>query len=137
MKYDLSQKSEAAEAFQYLTKLATKDAIVEIKHVRPRRSLNQNNYLHLLLGAFGIHFGYTMTEAKQIYKELSKDIYYYTLKNRQFIRSSADLDTAEMTKTIDRFREASKEQGCPLPAATDEGWLRAIENDMENHFNYI
>ncbi len=137
MKYNLAEKAEADAAFQYLTDLVGKDAVAEVIKVSPKRSLNQNNYLHLLLGAFGIHFGYTIDEAKLLYKELNKDIYAYKHpKGRTFYRSSADLDTAEMTKSIDRFREASDKQGCPLPTATDQGWLRAIENDIEKHYQY-
>lgn len=137
MKYDLTNQIEADAAFEYLTKLVGKEAVAEVKRVSPSRSLAQNNYLHLLLGAFGIHFGYTIAEAKLVYKDLNKDIYKYKHpKGRWFFRSSADLSVDEMTKSIDRFREASEKQGCLLPTATDQDWLRAIENDIEQHYKY-
>lgn len=137
MKYDLSIQAEAKGAKEYLERLIKAEKVAEVKRVDPKRSLNQNNYLHLLLGAFGSHFGYTLAEAKLIYKEINKDVYGYDKKGRTFYRSSADLDTAEMTKTIDRFREVSAERGCPLPLATDQGWLRSIENEMERHKVYL
>lgn len=133
MKYNTANKKERDEAFEYLTKLSAQDSIVEVKKINKNRSLRQNSYLHLLLGAFGDHFGYTIEEAKLIYKEVNKTIYYYKKKDRVFIRSSADLDTAEMTKTIDRFREVSASQGCDLPLATDQDWLRSIENMIEQN----
>lgn len=137
MKYNLKDRVEALHAFSQLNDLALKEAEVEIKKVNPKRSLNQNNYLHLLLGAFGQHFGYSLEEAKQIYKEISLDIYAYTKKNHQFFRSSASLNSAEMSKTIDRFRDFSVEQDFPLPLATDQAWLRSIENSMEQSNHYL
>ena len=129
--------AEAERAFAYLTELSGKEAIVEVKKVSPTRSLHQNAYLHLLLSAFGVHFGYTLAEAKEIYKELNANIYTYKKKKRTFYRSSADLTKQEMAATIDRLREKSAEQGYPLPAATDQGWLREIENAVESQKYYL
>lgn len=137
MKFNLAIKAEKSKAFSYFMILANKKSLVDVKKVSPRRSLNQNNYLHLLLGAFGQHFGYTLEEAKIIYKELNKSVYAYKKKGRTFYRSSADLSKEEMAKTVDLFMEKSKEQGYPLPLATDQGWLQQIENDMERSRYYL
>lgn len=131
MKYDLASPHELESAFDYLTKLSAKEAEVEVKRVQPGRSLNQNNFLHLILTAFGMHFGYTLEEAKQVYKQLNKDIYEYKRKGRVFYRSSADLNKEEMAQTIDRFMQASAEQGCELPMAINQDWLRSISNEAE------
>lgn len=133
MKYNTAIKGEKQDAEKYFKKLVDSESLVEIKKISKTRSLRQNSYLHLLLGAFGDHFGYTIEEAKLIYKEVNKNIYYYKKKDRVFIRSSADLDSAEMTKTIDHFREVSASQGCELPLATDQDWLRSIENMIEQN----
>jgi hypothetical protein len=137
VKYNLKNKLEQAAAYAYLTELAEKEAMAVVKKVNPKRSLSQNNYLHLIIGAFGQHFGYTMEEAKQIYKELSPSIYQYKKKGRIFWRSSADLNKEEMAKTIDKFMEKSKEQGYPLPLATDQEWITQIENDIERSGYYL
>lgn len=137
MKYNLSVEAEAEQAVEYLVELVDKDALVEIKKISPKRSLNQNNYLHLIIGAFGQHFGYTLEEAKQIYKELSPGIYKYEKKGRTFWRSSADLTKEDMAKTIDTFMQASAEQDYPLPLATDQEWLREIENEIERSKYYL
>lgn len=137
MKYDLSNDKQAHDAFQYLTELVGKECIAEVKKVDPKRSSKQNNYLHLLLGAFGSHFGYTLAEAKLVYKEVNQDVYAYTKKGRTFLRSSAELSREEMTKTIDRFRQKSEEAGYPLPLATDFEWLMEIENNMERSKRYL
>lgn len=137
MKYNTAVLAEANQAFEYLTQLVGKESLVEIKKVSPNRSLNQNSYLHLLIGAFGDYFGYTIDEAKVIYKECSPDIYNYTKKQRHFTRSSADLTKEEMATTIDRFMEASKKNGYTLPLATDTEWLRQIDNQIEQSKYYL
>lgn len=138
MKYNLANQIEVERATTYLALLTKQKKVVDVKAVRPGRSLNQNSYLHLLLGYFGSHFGYTIDEAKIIYKRQVNDgIYVYKKNGHAFLRSSADLDTAEMTKTIDRFKEFSKEQGLPLPAAENEAELRSIENEMEKAGYYL
>ena len=48
--YVNSLPEERKEAIEYLDKLISKHAVVEIKQKHHSRSLNQNSYLHLLLG---------------------------------------------------------------------------------------
>lgn len=133
MKYNLAVKDDATEVHIQLAKLMIRKPIIELKEIRAQRSGNQNRYLHLLLGAFGIHFGYTLEESKMIYKQINESTYFYEKKGRQFMRSSADLNVEEMTKTIEKFRMRSAENGCELPAATDQDWLNRISNDIEKN----
>lgn len=133
MKYNTAIEREKTDAKNYFEKLVASESLVEIKKISRTRSLRQNNYLHLLLGAFGDHFGYTIEESKYIYKEINKTIYFYKKKGRVFVRSSADLSVDEMKQSIDRFRDVSAEQGCDLPLATDQDWLRSIENSIEQN----
>lgn len=131
MKYDLSQAKDSSAAFAYLVKLTEQKALAEVVKISPQRSLNQNAYLHLILAAFGDHFGYTAPEAKIVYKQLNKDLYYYKKKGRLFQRSSTELTKEEMAQSIDYFMQKSAEQGYPLPPATDQAWLMSISNDIE------
>lgn len=137
MKYNLDKEQDLIAAFDYLAKLAEGKKVVEITRKDPNRSLPQNAYLHLIVGAFGSHFGYTLDEAKEIYKEVNHDLYLYEKKGRAFKKSSRDLTTAEMSKSIDRFREKSAEQGYELPLATDKEWLMQIENQIEQAKHYL
>jgi hypothetical protein len=137
MKYNLADRQQKKEAFSYFMTLANKKAIVEVKKVHPRRTLNQNSYLHLILGAFGMYFGYTMDEAKTFYKrDINPSIYVYTKNNARFLRSSADLDKEEMAKSIDRLLQFSAENGHPLPKADDHAWIMELQNQVErvDHF---
>jgi hypothetical protein len=141
VKYNTTHPGEAAKAKVYLDQLIQKKAVVEVVKISPRRSLNQNSYLHLLLNAFGVHFGYNLEEAKLVYKQLNKDIYFYSKEVRgkkwEFMRSSADLTKEEMTKSIDTLREWSAKADYPLPTATDKGWLMEIENAIEQAKHYL
>jgi hypothetical protein len=137
MNYDLSIKEELLSARNRITYLAKKNKKVSIKQINDRRSINQNSYLHLLLGYFGSHFGYTLEESKMIYKRVSSDIYFYTKRGIKFIRSSADLNKEDMAKTIDRFMSISSEAGLDLPPATNKEWLMRIENEIEKNRMYL
>ena len=137
MNYDLSIKEELLSARNRITYLAKKNKKVSIKQINDRRSINQNSYLHLLLGYFGSHFGYTLEESKMIYKRVSSDIYFYTKSGIKFIRSSADLNKEDMAKTIDRFMSISSEAGLDLPPATNKEWLMRIENEIEKNRMYL
>lgn len=137
MIYNLSEPIQVKAARNRLNYLVRKKSRVEVVEKHAGRTLNQNSYLHLLLGAFGLHFGYTLEEAKLIYKQVSKDIYYYKKKGRVFIRSSADLNKDEMARTIDKFMQASAEAGYELPPAENEEWLSLIANEMEKGRRYL
>ena len=133
MRYHLSDEKQADAAFTYLSKLSGQEAVVDIKRINPKRTIPQNAYLHLLLTAFGMHFGYTLEEAKQVYKEINAGTYAYKKKKRTFWRSSADLDKAEMQLTIDKLMRKSADAGCPLPLAENAEWLSLITNESENN----
>ena len=137
MKYRLSDPTENKAARNRLYYLASKRRIVDIKEVRANRTLAQNSYLHLIIGAFGLNFGYTLEEAKMIYKQVNRDTYCYKKKGRVFIRSSAHLNKEQMARTIDKFMTASAEAGFPLPLATDQEWLMQVQNDMERARHFL
>jgi hypothetical protein len=137
MIYDLSnhidlKKYEAR--FQYLKSKGKK---VELKEVRKKRTLSQNNYLHLLLSYFGMETGYTLHESKVLFKKLSPEIFVYEKNGEKFLKSSADVDTKEMTIAIERFRNASAENGFYLPSPDDMGFLQEIEEQRRNYENKI
>lgn len=143
MKYNLSISNDVAEAQRLLAQLTVDKKVVDIKEVKPRRSLPQNSYLHLLLGAFGSNLGLDIEAAKGVYKRLpgNKDIYIKHIElgkhTIEYERSSASLDKEEMTKSIETLREWSAKMGFPLPPATDQAWLMEIENQIEQHNRYL
>lgn len=138
MKYRLSSKPETEQAFEYLTKLAGLEATVEVKRIFPARSLPQNSYYHLLLGIFGLEYGWTVEEAKSIHKRIvSPAIFVYEKNSRKFLRSSADLDTKQMSNSIEQLKKYAAEQGLILPDAGEEEKLLYYDNLIEKEGLYL
>ena len=134
MKYKLANRQEQLDASAYLSKLMLQEAVIEIKRINPNRSLSQNAYLHLILGVFGAELGYSIEEAKTIYKrEVNQGIYVYEKNGQKFLKSSADLTTEEMAKTIDKFFIYAGENGIELPLAEDKDALLRAENYIERN----
>jgi hypothetical protein len=146
MKYNLENKAEADEARSYLEKLIAAKSMAEIKKNYHRRSLNQNNYLHLLLSYCAINYGETLEYFKQVlWKQLiCPDLFRVDYTNpvtgetRDDWRSSAELSSKEMTVAVDRLINwAAKEMGIELPLADDHHHLRQIENQIEKNKQYL
>lgn len=136
MMYDLSSAIDRSRAERRFIQLCKEQVVIELRK-KVKRSLNQNSYLHLILGWFGIELGYTLNEAKTIYKEQNSLIYFYEKTGKMFIRSSADLDTGEMTRSIEKFRNySSMEAGVYLPEPNEQQFLQEIELEMSKN-NYI
>lgn len=137
MRYNLDTTDEAHRAFSYLNKLVCKHARVDIKKVDPKRSLNQNAYLHLTFGIFAVQYGEPSRIAvKQIHykKYANPDLYIAKSKDGDlFLRSSADLTTTEMTKSIDRWRVYAGECGVHIPLPGDDEALIYWQNRIEQN----
>ena len=131
-----TQKERAKERFEWLISNAKR---IELKEKKQKRSIAQNSYLHLILGWFGLQFGYTLEEVKQeiFKKEVNPEIFYAGEKegvvNIQMWRSTTALDTGELTTAIDRFRDFSATHGCYLPEPKDLAHLEQIENELSKH----
>ena len=70
MVYDLSKeldKKRAAERFQFLLNKGVK---IELTERKKKRTIQQNAYLHALIGYFAIETGNTMEWVKQKYFKL-------------------------------------------------------------------
>lgn len=138
MFYDLSIPAEQKAAIVRFQFLAIKGKKINLTEKRRKRTFRQNRYLHLLLGWFSVETGFSLAESKYIYKIQSKDIYLYTKREIKFVRSSADLDTRDMTISIDRFRDYSNSvAGIYLPEANETEFLNMIENELSKYENKI
>jgi len=144
MWYNPENKVDVQKAIDKIKYLVTHNKVFEIKEKRKRRSISQNNYLHLILAWFALKTGYTAEEVKQeIFKKIVNPNTFYDGEFGKLIkierwRSSANLDTAEMTLCIDRFRDySSKEAGIYLPEPNDLNHLRELEIQIENNKQYI
>ncbi|WP_417444609.1 hypothetical protein [Joostella sp.] len=136
MIYNAKIQPEAEKAKERLNWLIEKEKTFELTVKNPKRSIPQNSYVHLLFSWFGLHFGYTLEEVKQeIYKKHVNAGLFYVEQVEGVVsierwRSTADLNTAETTLAIDRFRDFSAQQGLYLPTPDDLVSLREIEREI-------
>lgn len=135
MIYDLSK--EESKARFYFDKLVEKKSIIELKERKEKRTLNQNSYLHVLFSLFGIETGYTLNESKQIIKG-NCQFMIYEKSGKAFLKSTADLDTKEMTDFITWFRNYAGMNGIylPTPEEYQKGHLD-YEKVIEQNKRYL
>lgn len=136
MIYDLSDKLDRQRFSTYAHKLFNDKVKVELKKKREKRTLSQNSYLHLIMTWFGFELGYTVDEVKQdIFKrEICKDIFMIEKNGRSVCRSTADLNTLEMTQAIEKFRNySSKDLGIYLPSPNEQEQLNSIDDNLKKY----
>ena len=121
--------------------LIEKGKTFSLKEVKKRRSIPQNSYLHLLFSWFAYEYGETPGYVKQvIFKQIvNVDIFRSEYVNektgevRQDWKSTADLNTKELSTAIDNFRDYSvKEAGIYLPEPSDMVAIQDMENELKN-----
>lgn len=126
-------------------KLAEKGVIVDLTEKKPRRSLPQNKYLHVILAYFGTQTGNTLEWVKQQYykKLVNPDLFIREKEDKylgriKVLRSSADLDTAEMSLSIERFRNwAAQEAGIYIPSADEAILIQQMEIEIERNKEFL
>lgn len=145
MIYDTSNPLDKANFLLCAKKLAESGKIVELTEKKPKRSLPQNRYLHVILAYFGTQTGNTLEWVKQqYYKKLVNPDLFIREKEDKFLgrikvlRSSADLDTAEMSLSVDRFRNwAAQEAGIYIPSADEAILIQQMEICIERNNEFI
>lgn len=145
MVYDISNPLDKANFLLRAKKLAESGKIVELTEKKPRRSLPQNKYLHVLLAYFGTQTGNTLEWVKQQYykKLVNPDLFIREKEDKylgkiKVLRSSADLDTSEFSLSIERFRNwAAQESGVYLPSADEHIIIQQMEICIERDKEYL
>ena len=142
MIFDSTNKTDLIKAKQRFDYLVSKGKIFTLSEKRKRRSISQNSYLHLILSYFAHEYGETLDYVKRYFfknlcnKELfiTEHINKKTGEIRKDWRSSADLNTKEMTTAIDNFiMYANKEAGIFLPSPNDLANISLLEIEMSKH----
>lgn len=149
MIYNLGNKADRADFKAYCRQLymlgMDKGVWVELSKKNKQRSLAQNRYLHTILGYFASEYGITLEEAKYEFfkKRYNADIFVREKVNRHgmaitYVRSSSDLDTAEMTRAIESFRnKVADEMGVYIPSADEHDALLEAEKQMARYAEYL
>lgn len=145
MIYNTSNPLDKANFLLRAKKLAESGVIVDLTEKKPRRSLPQNKYLHVILAYFGTQTGNTLEWVKQQYykKLVNPDLFIREKEDKylgkiKVLRSSADLDTAEMSLSIERFRNwAAQEAGIYIPSADEAILIQQMEIEIERGKEFL
>lgn len=145
MIFNLDNEYERTQYKEYVNAQYKKGGIVEVIRKNPKRSLAQNAYLHLILGLYASEFGMTLDEVKYdiFKKEVNSEIFSRKRVNRRgeevtYMRSSTDLDKAEMTMAIEKFRNySSAVAGLYIPAPEEHQALIYAQQQVEKYKEFI
>lgn len=145
MIYNTSNPLDKANFLLRAKKLAESGVIVDLTEKKPRRSLPQNKYLHVILAYFGAQTGNTLEWVKQQYykKLVNPDLFIREKEDKylgriKVLRSSADLDTSEFSLSIERFRNwAAQEAGIYIPSADEAILIQQMEIEIERNKEYL
>lgn len=145
MIYNLSSPLDKANFLLRAKKLAESGVIVDLTEKKPRRSLPQNKYLHVILAYFGTQTGNTLEWVKQQYykKLVNPDLFIREKEDKylgmiKVLRSSADLDTSEFSLSIERFRNwAAQEAGIYIPSADEAILIQQMEIEIERSKEFL
>ena len=137
MNFNFTNKFDQDKARNYLDYLIETKARSEITKKKRSRTLSQNNYLHLILKYYATQVGDTAYEAKQFYKQLNNDYYFYEKGDMTYCRSSRNIDKATMARSIDRFIKYAESNGYDIPKADNMEHIDHAVNEIEIHSNYL
>ncbi len=139
MKYDLKISHYRAEAIEYLNKLLSQNAKIEIKKVAQKKTVTQNAYFYVICGYISEWSGLTIKEVKDLLRRKRKDLFTYSKtvngKEVKFYKEYRELNKEEVAKLIDwTLHYFSKEHG--LRFATPEEYRKnqfQIDSEIENN----
>ena len=145
MIYNTSNPLDKANFLLRAKTLAESGKVIELTEKKPRRSLPQNKYLHVILAYFGAQTGNTLEWVKQQYykKLVNPDLFIREKEDKylgriKVLRSSAELDTAEMSLSIERFRNwAAQEVGIYIPSADEAILIQQMEIEIERNKEFL
>lgn len=144
MLYDLRNPLDRERFKRRCNVLYQKQGIVDLSE-KTQRSIQQNKFLHLLLGYLAMETGNTLDYVKEVFykRTANKELFLREKEDEilgkvEYLRSSADLSKEEMTLSIDRFRDwSSQTAGIYLPAANEQEFLASIEYELSKYKQWI
>jgi hypothetical protein len=142
-RYKLNDPRDYLAALDFLNFAKQKNLEIELKRFYQKRSNPQNRYLHLALAYFAHCYGCTKTEAKEIYLKqyACRDIFLVETTDKNgntasYYRSTADLNTVEMSNAINNFVAYASCNGIEIPLPDDEIGIRYCERQIEKTAAY-
>jgi len=137
MRYDTAKEIDRNRLFAKLDTLLKKQSHIEVKEIKPIRSLKNNAYLHVCITLFAIEFGYDLENAKRLLKQNCSFMYYFKGETK-LLKATAKLNDKELCDFIDWIRTYSGMQGCYIP--TPEEYITnryEIDKEIDKHKSYL
>jgi hypothetical protein len=124
MKYDLSNTFDISKARVRLEHLVVKRAKISMTEFTPKRTIQQNKYLHVCIMFLANELGYTEHEAKVTIKRyFATDGHkwaVYTKGKEMFLKSTSEYNQDEMKTLIEWIRNfALNELNCHIPTSEE------------------
>lgn len=143
MTYDFTIELDRLKADVRWEALKRKGATVDLTE-KKTRTLNQNSYVHLIIGVVAMETGNTIEYTKEKYfkRLVNPDLFVRSKEDRfigktEYLRSSAELTKEEMTQAIDKFRNWAATEGWYLPSPDDKTLLQSVEYQMGKQRQYL
>jgi len=142
MKYNLKNDFDKERFKKRVNFLYGNERVVILQEMT-KRTLKQNNYLHLILTAFALETGYTLECVKRNFfkLEVNKDLFLSEERGnfgtKQALKSTTQITKDNLSIAIDRFKKWSSDNGICLPDAEDEEYLAHLEIEASRLQRYI
>lgn len=145
MLFNLKKETDRQRFKSFVNKYYKENLVVELTAKKEQRTIKQNSYLHLLLSYFAAEYGCTADEAKiDFYKRTcNRDLFVVNKVNKYgqritTLRSSTELDTKQMTDSIERFRNwSSMTAGIYLPSPNEPEGIVEMKQTVENNRYFL
>ena len=144
MLYDLDNPYQREEFKGRVNELYRQRKLVQLTCKTPPRTLSQNSYLHLIISWWGLHYGCSAEYAKRHFFKIAcnSDIFVVEKAARdgeryKDLRSSASLDTGEMTLAIQRFRNYCASHGCYIPSPEEREYLLYVQRETGKNREFL
>lgn len=144
MIYDCNIDFDINRAKTRFEQLLNKRKKIKLEEITTR-SIQQNSYLHLIIGWFSIEYGDTLEYCKKEFykKTCNKELFEFEKTNKftgeisKDYKSSKELTKDQMTLSIERFRNYSSKNGIYLPSADEKNFLESISFELKKHEKYM
>ena len=143
MTYDFTIELDRLKADARWEALKRKGAVVDLTE-KKTRTLNQNSYVHLIIGVVAMETGNTIEYVKEHYfkRLVNPDLFVRWKDDRllgktEYLRHSSELTKEEMTQAIDKFRNWAATEGWYLPSPDDKTLLQSVEYQMGKQRQYL
>lgn len=142
-RYKPSDPSDYQDAIDFINQAREQDFDIDLKKYYRGRSNPQNRFLHMALGIFANKYGCSLAIAKEVFLKqyACPHIFRVDLKDKYgsdvtYYRSTADLNTVEMSNVIRNFIDWAGIQDIEIPEPTDDKSVRYCERIIEKTTMY-